>query len=338
MINKLFYLLMFCFAVVFFTSCERVPDVELYPDVTSGVAPLVVKFKSNPNYSYGQNGYNWDFGDGEFSYDPGSTSHTYTKAGTYTVTLSVNLKNKYSTDSRTITVTEPTVAKPVAGFTASTANGAAPLSIVFTNTSTGTVDSYAWTFGDGGTSTSQSPNHTFTTAGTYTVTLVVTNKGGSSTATLKVTVTVKDPVSYKINTLYISHNFQGKYYIVIAWNWASVPSMWDFDYCTLVKDITVAGLQSYTGNPYSTSTWNANINTKVFAMTDVLIVRAYRLNGNDIDYDYNSPEEDDDIVFALPSMITLGSILKTQGYPNSYTLTNTSYSSCTLKFDIVYQY
>jgi len=104
MINKLFYLLMFSFAVVFFTSCERVPDVELYPDVTSGVAPLVVKFTTNP-YGYGQNGYNWDFGDGEFSYDPESTSHTYTKAGTYTVTLAVNFRNKNSSDTRTITVT-----------------------------------------------------------------------------------------------------------------------------------------------------------------------------------------------------------------------------------------
>lgn len=73
---------------------------------------------------------------------------------------------------------------PVASFTDSVSG----LTVNFTNTSTdtgGTISSYAWTFGDGGTSTSASPSHTYTAAGTYTVTLKVTDNTGASNSTSK---------------------------------------------------------------------------------------------------------------------------------------------------------
>ena len=73
---------------------------------------------------------------------------------------------------------------PVASFTDSVSG----LTVNFTNTSTdsgGTISSYAWTFGDGGTSTSASPSHTYTAAGTYTVTLKVTDNTGATNSTSK---------------------------------------------------------------------------------------------------------------------------------------------------------
>ncbi|GLQ89539.1 protease pro-enzyme activation domain-containing protein [Dyella flagellata] len=77
---------------------------------------------------------------------------------------------------------------PVASFTDSVSG----LTANFTNTSTdtgGTINAYAWTFGDGGTSTSASPSHTYTTAGTYTVTLKVTdNTGATNSSSQQVTV------------------------------------------------------------------------------------------------------------------------------------------------------
>jgi xanthomonalisin len=84
--------------------------------------------------------------------------------------------------------TTPPAGKPVANFT-DTVSG---LAVSFTNSSTdtgGTISSYAWNFGDNGTSTSASPSHTYAAAGTYTVTLTVTDStGATSTKTASVTV------------------------------------------------------------------------------------------------------------------------------------------------------
>lgn len=79
-------------------------------------------------------------------------------------------------------------AAPVANFTQSATSGCAPLAVTFTDASTGATG-YSWSFGDGSpTSTTQSPSHTYTTAGTYTVTETVTNTSGSATFSSGVTV------------------------------------------------------------------------------------------------------------------------------------------------------
>ena len=77
---------------------------------------------------------------------------------------------------------------PVANFSFTT-NG---LVASFTDSSTdsdGTISSRAWTFGDGGTSTATNPSHTYAAAGTYSVSLTVTDNGGATnTKTTPVTV------------------------------------------------------------------------------------------------------------------------------------------------------
>jgi PKD repeat protein len=82
-------------------------------------------------------------------------------------------------DEPTPTPVEP----PVANFSGSPLSAAIPLEVVFTNSSTGTISSYLWDFGDGETSTEENPIHTYVVAGTYTVSLTVTNSGGSDTLT-----------------------------------------------------------------------------------------------------------------------------------------------------------
>ncbi|TAK32117.1 MAG: PKD domain-containing protein [Chloroflexota bacterium] len=74
------------------------------------------------------------------------------------------------------------VAAMHAGFTATPLTGTAPLTVTFTNQSTGDFSSSLWDFGDGTpTSTLTDPEHTFTTPGVYTVTLIVSGPGGTST-------------------------------------------------------------------------------------------------------------------------------------------------------------
>ena len=82
---------------------------------------------------------------------------------------------------------------PVAGFSGTPGTGVAPLNVSFTDSSTGSISTYAWTFGDGGTSSLQNPSYNYVTPGTYTVALTVTGPGGSDTLTQTNYVTVNDP-------------------------------------------------------------------------------------------------------------------------------------------------
>jgi PKD repeat protein len=87
------------------------------------------------------------------------------------------------------------VAPPTAGFSASPTSGTAPLAVTFTDTSTGSITNRYWNFGDGATSntTATSVAHTYA-AGTYTVSLIVSGTGGSSTNTQSNVITASAPV------------------------------------------------------------------------------------------------------------------------------------------------
>lgn len=82
--------------------------------------------------------------------------------------------------------------KPDCAFTFTPSGGTAPLFVQFTDLSTSPVEdvtwSYAWAFGDGGTSTLRDPSHTFQQAGTYTITLTVTTEYGSDSCSQTITV------------------------------------------------------------------------------------------------------------------------------------------------------
>ena len=84
------------------------------------------------------------------------------------------------TRSNYITVS---AAAPLAQFTGSPVSGTFPLTVAFSNTSSGSITSYAWDFGDGTTSTAASPSKVYAAAGVYTVKLTVTGPGGSNTQT-----------------------------------------------------------------------------------------------------------------------------------------------------------
>jgi len=68
---------------------------------------------------------------------------------------------------------------PVAAFAGNPVSGEAPLTVTFTDQSGNSPTGWSWNFGDGATSTVQSPNHVFQVAGTFTVTLTATNAHGS---------------------------------------------------------------------------------------------------------------------------------------------------------------
>jgi len=81
---------------------------------------------------------------------------------------------------------------PTITFNAAPLSGTAPLTVVFTNTTSGTA-TYLWNFGDGLTSTLVHPTHTYSQARVYTVTLAATGAGGSDVLTKSSYITVSTP-------------------------------------------------------------------------------------------------------------------------------------------------
>ncbi|WP_292380994.1 PKD domain-containing protein, partial [Methanosarcina sp. UBA289] len=123
----------------------------------------------------------WNFGDGTSSTLQNPT-HKYSKVGKYKVTLTVTNEagSNTITKSNYITVTTG-FQDSVAEFSASPTSGNIPLTVAFTDKSTGTPTSWKWNFGDGTSSTAKSPTHKYSKAGKYTVTLTATNAAGSNT-------------------------------------------------------------------------------------------------------------------------------------------------------------
>lgn len=139
-------------------------------------------------------GWAWNFGDPASG--PANLSalqnptHIFSAAGTYTVILTVTTSNGcQNTVSFQVIVT----ALPVAAFSNSSVCVGIPTNFTDLSTVTsGQINQWAWTFGDGNISSLQNPSNTYIAAGTYTVTLVVTTTAGC-TATISQQVTV-DPL------------------------------------------------------------------------------------------------------------------------------------------------
>jgi outer membrane protein OmpA-like peptidoglycan-associated protein len=151
--------------------------------------------------------YFWDFGDGNTATGT-AVSHSYTEAGTYTVTYSAS--NCGGTDAETLSIN---VIDPCATNMPDISSSNVPSNLEtgasgsFSAASSGSGLTYSWNFGDGTTGTGRSATHTYRTAGTYTVTLEVRNECGVDTQTFRVTVVdPRDPCDdiTELNTVYFN--------------------------------------------------------------------------------------------------------------------------------------
>lgn len=164
------------------------PHAAFNANPTYGGFPLDVTFS---NLSVGNFDTSlWDFGDGTTSAQD-SPMHTYQTAGSYTVSLTVSGIDGSDIFTRTnyINVYEPVIAN----FAGTPLSGTLPLSVTFTNLSTGAFDNCLWDLGDGSTDQScADPAHLYVVPGTYTVSLTATGPGGTDMMVRPGYITVTD--------------------------------------------------------------------------------------------------------------------------------------------------
>ncbi len=160
------------------SSYAQAPVANFTANTTSGCAPLTVVFTDqstgNP-FSW-----TWDFGNGQLS-TARNPAVSYSQPGTYTVRLVVRNASGIDEEIKTDYIT--VAPSPQVSFSANINTACVPATIQFTDQTTvppggGTITSWAWDFGDGGSSTLQNPSHTYTATGFYTVSLRVTSSTG----------------------------------------------------------------------------------------------------------------------------------------------------------------
>jgi beta propeller repeat protein len=163
-------------------SSDPCPSVSFSATPRSGVHNLTVQFNDTSVTGSTHSSRLWDFGDGTNS-SLENPVHTYTADGTYSVSLTVSnsVGRGYLSNPGLIQIGPV----PIVSFSANRTYGIAPLSVLFTDTSSGDPTGLSWDFGDGVTSTNQSPVvHTYATPGNYTVSLSATNDIGTGTRSM----------------------------------------------------------------------------------------------------------------------------------------------------------
>lgn len=151
------------------------PSADFVCDQIEGYTPLVVDFTDTSTGTVTKR--TWYFGDGINSSEL-NPSHNYKIPGTYTIRLVV--EGPQGTDELKLEDYIKVLShEPAANFSGSPLSGEFPLTVNFTDLSTGDIDTWIWSFGDGKTSNSQNPAHTYSEAGKYSVKLLVKGPLGS---------------------------------------------------------------------------------------------------------------------------------------------------------------
>jgi PKD repeat protein len=169
------------------------PVAAFVASPTSGMEDLVVQVTDSSTNN--PSSWRWTFGDGTgASFLKTPPPHTYANPGTYTITLLVQNSGGSSTATATIEVLPAPTTGPIPDFSGNPRSGVVPpnLSVAFTDLSTNGATSWSWTFGDGGTSTQQNPNHAYNSAGSYDVTLTVSDGTTSNSQTKADYIVVTD--------------------------------------------------------------------------------------------------------------------------------------------------
>lgn len=182
----------------------KLPEVTINNLPQRGCAPFSWTFSVTTNTLVPVTGYEWNFGDGSTSNLPNPT-HVFAE-GTYNIQLIITTASGCK-DTTIVPTGIIASVKPQAAFSANPRDVCAFTAVNFTDGTTGTVDQWIWSFGDGGGSTAQHPQHEYQDTGYFPVTLIAGNNGCYDTIRIPNYIHVKPPIANFLTQMNCDQSF-----------------------------------------------------------------------------------------------------------------------------------
>jgi beta propeller repeat protein len=163
------------------------PVAGFTQNITTGSPGDAVQFTdaSTPSPSH----WVWNFGDGSTSRSQ-SPTHVYPTSGVFAITLTVGTPYCRNSTGTSPSHNVSVGSAPLVSFSGAPREGMVPLTVAFSESSSGIPTAWNWSFGDGEFSENQAPTHTYTAGGVFTVTLNATNAYGTGTLSKTAYITV----------------------------------------------------------------------------------------------------------------------------------------------------
>lgn len=270
-----------CLLLPIFIGCEQKEDpadpVACFTMSSEEVeVGELIAFK---NCSTNAENYSWDFGDGETSTEM-APSHSYSDDGQYPVKLRAYNKGNYHEETKIVTVINGGGGTSLeACFTYEPTTVVVNQRVDFTNCSEGEEsDSYEWDFGDGGTSTAENPNHTFTEQGNYTVKLKVS--AGSESDQVQKTIQVTGENTEKASVTFLLQMY--------------IPYLWD-DFDPEYDNVEIIGNFNNWGSGTQFAMYRMNDTSTIYGITlenfDVNENLEFRFKANTSEGAYEEQDE-----------------------------------------------
>jgi PKD repeat protein len=238
--------LLLIFATLFIVSCQKQPKASFDVGGSNFKTGESINFT---NTSEDAASFEWNFGDGTKSTDK-NPSHSFATQGSYLVTLTAFSKNekKKSSASNSVSITATnTGGGSGAGIDFNYSPSNPTVGDLVSFSSSGTDSTVSWDFGDGGSSNSLNPSHTFNSAGNFQVSLTDGSSNKTKTIVVASLPTNNIPGAYSVtencntgnynyssnvtagsqSNTYVCSNFGGynvSVNIIVNGNTISVPS------------------------------------------------------------------------------------------------------------------
>lgn len=204
------------------TPCFCSPPTAFFRTEVASTDPFTIRITDLPN-DESIRSWNWSFGDGTSSSEKTPPDHPYTECGEYLITLRVT-NDCGATDEYKQLVCCPVYANFT--YRMEPLDGTAPVTVYFTDRTSGTPSAWSWFFGDGGFSSFRNPVHTYTKGGNFSATLHATSSCGGNethskpiqigcppvTAKFEYYIIQEDPLTVRFTDLSIGDD-------ITEWNW-----------------------------------------------------------------------------------------------------------------------